>query len=90
MEKRIDTLRTQLAGADSGDGPDDEGDDDGGKCCSLGVQISENDIQLPDGVDPMDVGQILVSDSSGNVLLIGYHLGWDTSVSVQRAASSVR
>lgn len=76
----VDLGQVQIGGCgnggdDQGDddqGDDDQGDDDGGgKCCSLGIEISENDIQLPDGVDPMDVGQILVSDSNGNVLLIG-------------------
>lgn len=73
----VDLGQVQIGGGCGGgngddDGEDDQGDDDGGdKCCSLGVEISQNDIQLPDGVDPMDVGQILVSDSNGNVLLVG-------------------
>ncbi len=32
---------------------------------------SETQVTLPSGVDPMDIGQILLSDSNGNVVLIG-------------------
>ncbi len=69
----VDLGQVQIGGCGDGDDGDDNDDenDDGDKCCSLGVEISENDIQLPDGLDPLDVGQILVSDSNGNVLLAG-------------------
>jgi hypothetical protein len=69
----VDLGQVQIGGCGDGDDGDDNDDenDDGDKCCSLGVEISENDIQLPDGLDPLDVGQILVSDSNGNVLLVG-------------------
>jgi hypothetical protein len=72
----VDLGQVQIGGCGHGgdDGDDDEGDDqgdDGDKCCSLGVEIRSQDIQLPDGVDPLDVGQLLVSDSDGNVLLMG-------------------
>jgi len=58
------------------DGEGDEGDDDndGEKCCNSttnGIVISDEDVQLPDGTDPVDVGQILISDLNGNVLLVG-------------------
>jgi len=71
----VDLGQVQIGGCGDGDDEDDDdnqGDDDGGdKCCSLGVQISDQEIQLPDGVDPLDVGQLLVLDSNGNLVLTG-------------------
>ena len=60
-------------GHGDGEGDDDENDDgeddDGGKCCQIGVALDE--VPLPPDLDPMDIGQILISDSDGNVILIG-------------------
>jgi hypothetical protein len=63
-----------VVGCDHGDGDDnddenDDGDDDGQKCCQLGVSL--HDVPLPSDLDPMDIAQILISDSDGNVVLIG-------------------
>jgi hypothetical protein len=63
-----------VVGCDHGDGDDnddenDDGDDDGEKCCQLGVSL--DDVPLPPDLDPMDIAQILISDSDGNVLLEG-------------------
>jgi hypothetical protein len=56
---------------DDDDDNDDENDDgeDGGKCCQFGVSL--DDVLLPSDLDPMDIAQILISDSDGNVVLIG-------------------
>jgi hypothetical protein len=56
---------------DDGDDNDDENDDGDhdGKCCQLGVAL--DDVPLPSDLDPMDIGQIVISDSDGNVVLIG-------------------
>jgi hypothetical protein len=59
-------------GHGDGEGDDDEnddGDDDGQKCCQLGVSL--DDVPLPSDLDPMDIAQILISDSDGNVVLVG-------------------
>ena len=59
-------------GHGDGEGDDDEnddGDDDGQKCCQLGVSL--DDVPLPTDLDPMDIAQILISDSDGNVVLVG-------------------
>src|SRR5438270_909140 len=67
----IDLGHVQIGNSGEGDG---EGDDEGGsgeKCNNSGVFISEDDLTLPDGLDPLDIAQILVSDSNGNVVLIG-------------------
>jgi hypothetical protein len=67
----------QFSIGDSGQEGDDEGDGDNNdgdhekKGCAWAVFLSEKDVQLPAHVDPMDIGQIIVSDSNGNVLLIG-------------------
>ncbi len=63
-----------IVGCGHGDGEDgeDENDgEDGYKCCQGGVLISETDVPLPSDLDPMDIAQILISDSNGNVLLTG-------------------
>jgi hypothetical protein len=53
-----------------GDGDDnDDENDDGEKCCQLGVSL--DDVPLPSDLDPMDIAQIVISDSDGNVILIG-------------------
>jgi len=55
-----------------GEGDDDEnddGDDDGEKRCQSGVAL--DDVPLPSDLDPTDIAQILISDSDGNVILIG-------------------
>ena len=59
-------------GSQEGDGDNNDGengDQDGEKCFQSGVSLE--DVQLPAGLDPMDIAQILISDSSGNVVLIG-------------------
>ena len=63
-----------VVGCDHGDGDNnddenDDGDDDGEKCCQLAVSLE--DVPLPSDLDPMDIAQILISDSNGNVVLIG-------------------
>jgi hypothetical protein len=54
---------------DDNDDENDDGDDDGEKCCQLGVSL--DDVPLPSDLDPMDIAQIVISDSDGNVILIG-------------------
>jgi len=54
---------------DEDDDGDEDGDHDGEKCCQLGVAL--DDVPLPSDLDPMDIAQILISDSDGNVVLIG-------------------
>jgi hypothetical protein len=59
-------------GSQEGDGDNNDGengDQDGEKCFQSGVSLE--DVQLPANLDPMDIAQILISDSSGNVVLIG-------------------
>ena len=59
-------------GSHEGDGDNNDGendDHDGEKCGQFGVFLS--DVQLPADLDPMDIAQILISDTDGNVLLIG-------------------
>jgi len=71
----VDLGQFVVGGCDHGDGEDndDEDDDgehdDGGKCCRLGVAL--DDVPLPSDLDPMDIAQIVISDSDGNVILIG-------------------
>src|SRR5437588_1061583 len=72
--KKSDGTTVDLGQVEIGNPGDGEGDDeesDGEKCRNWGVFISEDDLRLPDGLDPLDVAQILVSDSNGNVVLIG-------------------
>jgi hypothetical protein len=54
---------------DDNDDEDDDGGDDGEKCCQSGVAL--DDVPLPSDLDPMDIAQIVISDSDGNVILIG-------------------
>jgi hypothetical protein len=54
---------------DNNDDESDDGGDDGEKCCQSGVAL--DDVPLPSDLDPMDIAQILISDSDGNVILIG-------------------
>jgi hypothetical protein len=72
----VDLGQFVVGGCGHGDGEgDDGGDNDGendggdGKCCQLGVAL--DDVPLPSDLDPMDIAQILISDSDGNVVLIG-------------------
>lgn len=51
------------------DGDDNDGESDGGKCCQLGIAL--DDVPLPSDLDPMDIAQVVISDSDGNVVLIG-------------------
>jgi hypothetical protein len=53
---------------DQGDADDNEG---GGGCCRWAAFLDEGDVQLPSDLDPMDIAQILVSDTNGLVLLTG-------------------
>jgi hypothetical protein len=68
-----------------GDGEDDQGEDDQGdnsqgdgeshsseKCWNGSTNlVSVSELELPPDLDPMDVGQIILSDSSGNAILTG-------------------
>jgi hypothetical protein len=70
--KKSDGTTVDLGQVDIGNTGDSEGDDeegDGEKCS--GVSIDEQDLQLPDGLDPLDIAQIIVTDSNGNVVLVG-------------------
>jgi hypothetical protein len=67
-----------------GEGDDDEGDgEDGEKCCQWAVFLDEADVQLPSDLDPMDIAQILISDSDGNVVLIGDLVNPTTASSIK-------
>jgi hypothetical protein len=73
----VDLGQFVVGGCGHGDGEGDDGDNDGEgdgggdgeKCCQLGVAL--DDVPLPSDLDPMDIAQILISDSDGNVVLIG-------------------
>lgn len=73
----VDLGQFVVGGCRHGDGEGDNGDDnegendgaDGGKCCQFGVAL--DDVPLPSDLDPMDIAQILISDSDGNAVLIG-------------------
>jgi hypothetical protein len=59
-------------GSQEGDGDNNDGengDQDGEKCFQSGVSL--DDVPLPSDLDPMDIAQILISDSDGNVVLVG-------------------
>jgi hypothetical protein len=56
---------------DNQDG-DSQGGDQGGGChCGGGTLQSVSQVDLPPDLDPMDIAQIIVSDTSGNPLLVG-------------------
>jgi hypothetical protein len=70
----VDLGQFVVGGCGQGDGDDNDdedgnGDDDGEKCCQSGIAI--DDVPLPSDLDPMDIAQIVISDSDGNVILIG-------------------
>jgi hypothetical protein len=70
----VDLGQFVVGGCDHGDGDDNDyedgnGGDDGEKCCQSGVAL--DDVPLPSDLDPMDIAQIVISDSDGNVILIG-------------------
>ena len=72
----VDLGQFVVGGCGHGEGEGDDGDndgegdgEDGEKCCQLGVALE--DVPLPSDLDPMDIAQILISDSDGNVVLIG-------------------
>jgi len=51
-------------GGDDGEGDDQEGD-------GWAVFLDAANVQLPPDLDPMDIAQIVISDSNGNVVLVG-------------------
>jgi hypothetical protein len=70
----VDLGQFVVGGCGHGDGDDNDdedgdGGDDGEKCCQSGVAL--DDVPLPSDLDPMDIAQIVISDSDGNVILIG-------------------
>jgi hypothetical protein len=73
----VDLGQFVVGGCGHGDGEGDDSEDndgendggDGGKCCQFGVAL--DDVPLPSDLDPMDIAQILISDSDGNVVLVG-------------------
>jgi hypothetical protein len=51
---------------------DDEDEDHHGDCgCTNAVFRSESEVELPPDLDPMDIAQIILSDTAGNALLVG-------------------
>src|SRR3954466_6086842 len=65
---------------DNGDDENGEGGDQGGsgqwwgKCgdhSGTNVNVSVSEVELPPDLDPMDIGQIILSDFSGNAILTG-------------------
>jgi hypothetical protein len=57
-----------------GDGQGDEGDNggqSGEKCADSGSAVSISEVDLPPDLDPMDIAQIILSDASGNAILLG-------------------
>jgi hypothetical protein len=53
------------------DGDDDGNGDDNGQDCHWAVFLDPSSIPLPSDLDPMDIAQILISDTNGVVLLTG-------------------
>jgi hypothetical protein len=65
---------SSLRHEDDGDNEDDneDGDHNGGNCsCTNSVLRSESQVDLPPDLDPMDIAQIILSDTAGNALLVG-------------------
>jgi len=60
-------------GDDGNNDEDDDGngDDNGEKDCHWAVFLDPSSIPLPSDLDPMDIAQILISDTNGVVLLTG-------------------
>ena len=73
----LGSIRIGCRGDDDGEGDDNEqGDDnkgdDGEKCASNGgTCASISEVELPPDLDPMDIGEIDLSDANGNVVLTG-------------------
>jgi len=64
----------RAGGDDNQDGDNEDGDNEhddhmGSSCCQ-GL-LNCHRIELPSDLDPMDIAQILVSDTNGNALLVG-------------------
>jgi hypothetical protein len=79
----------------NGDGEQNDGEHDGGDHhdgeqsgggCSGGF-LNCHHVRLPSDLDPMDVGQILVSDTNGTVLLVGDLVNATTNSSIRFKAS---
>ena len=52
-------------------GGDDQGDDDSGGGTNQPATSSDDQFDLPAGVNPTDIGVITVSDTNGNAILVG-------------------
>ena len=66
----IAQIRIGCSGDEGDKGEADKGAHSGSSPTD-GVFVSEKDLTLPSDVDPMDIAQIILSDSNGNDLLIG-------------------
>jgi hypothetical protein len=58
---------------DNGDGGHGDGEGDSGQKCGdgSGTGVSVSEVDLPPDLDPMDIAQIILSDSNGNAILTG-------------------
>jgi hypothetical protein len=67
-------------GDDNDDDEDEDGDHQGGDC---GALRSESEVTLPPDLDPMDIAQIILSDTAGNALLVGDFVNVTSGTSIK-------
>jgi len=76
-------------GDDESDGDNHDGQNNDGEhidCTNAFTGAVSMEVQLPSGLDPMDIEQILISDTNGNVLLTGDLVNPSTNSTVKFTA----
>src|SRR5204863_6681858 len=71
-EDMVQTSSSSQEDGDQNENDNEDGDHQGGDCsCSNSVLRSESQVQLPADLDPMDIAQIILSDTSGTAWWVG-------------------